>query len=116
MGTLPPYSRTSVNVGERTGPSTPSALAAPCTKVVFPAPRSPVSETTSPGRSTDAMASPAALVSSGDDVESSRPGPATDASEQTELLLGARAHGNRLLQDLPHRFEVRSQRGHLRTG
>src|SRR5436309_15039577 len=113
MGIRPRYSRTSVKVGERTGSSTPRARAAPWTNVVFPAPRSPVSETTSPGRSSAATAPPTARVSSGDALTSSRPGPVTEALEQPELLFGTRPDRDRLLQDLEDRQEVRAQGGHL---
>src|SRR5919197_6042656 len=51
-----------MKVGETTGSSTSRAAAAPWTKRVLPAPRSPVSPTTSPGRSRPARAAPIALV------------------------------------------------------
>src|SRR5690349_24561366 len=50
------------------GPVTPSARRAPRTKVVLPAPSSPDSRTTSPGRSSRANAAPSASVSSADAV------------------------------------------------
>src|SRR4029453_6936856 len=62
MGGSPSYSRTSMKVGDRTGPSTPRAAAAPWTSRVLPAPRSPASPTTSPGSSSPATAAPMALV------------------------------------------------------
>jgi hypothetical protein len=61
-------SLTSTKVGEVTGSATPSPAAAPWTKQVFPAPRSPESATTSPAPSTDAIAAAASRVSSGEAV------------------------------------------------
>ena len=52
-----------VKVGLVTGPSTPKARAAPRTKVVLPAPSSPLTSTTSPGRRRAASCAPAASVS-----------------------------------------------------
>src|SRR5688500_5949632 len=46
----------------------PSARAAPRTKVVFPAPTSPLRTTTSPGRSSAATRAPSASVSAADRV------------------------------------------------
>src|SRR3954454_17792227 len=54
-----------VNVGLVTGSVTPSARQAPRTNVVLPLPSSPVTSTTSPGRSRAASSAPAASVSSG---------------------------------------------------
>src|SRR3954467_6047330 len=61
-GPVGSYRRPMVNVGLVTGPSKPSARAAPRTNVVLPAPISPSSRTTSPGRSVAASAAPAASV------------------------------------------------------
>src|SRR3954469_364417 len=58
------------NVGEVTGPSTPSARSAPRTNVVFPAPSSPEISTTSPGARVAASRAPARSVSSGAAVSS----------------------------------------------
>src|SRR5919106_2303962 len=52
-----------VKVGERTGPSTPSARQAPRIRVVLPVPSSPLTRTTSPGPSPAAIRSPSASVS-----------------------------------------------------
>src|SRR3954466_5099461 len=57
-----------VNVGLVTGSSTPSARAAPRTNVVLPAPRSPATSTTSPGRRSTASAAPSASVCSAEVV------------------------------------------------
>src|SRR5436305_8722807 len=54
-----------LNVGLRTGTLTPRARQAPRTKVVLPAPRSPSTSTTSPGRSRRASSAPRASVSPG---------------------------------------------------
>ena len=56
------------NVGEVTRPPTPSAAASPWTNVVFPAPRSPSRQTTSPGFSSFANSPAKAHVSSTDPV------------------------------------------------
>src|SRR5439155_17609856 len=116
MGTRPSYSRTRRNVGDRTRSCTPRARAAPWTRVVFPAPRSPVSDTTSPDRSRPASASPSARVSSGEAVARSSPVAPTERSEQPELLFGTGSDRNGLLEDLPDRPEIRTQRRHLRAG
>src|SRR6266511_778443 len=127
MGTRPRYSRTRVNVGEATWPSvTPRPRAAPWTKVVFPAPRSPVSATTSPGTRTDATASPKALMSSAlgtmssstrsiacdgtraGSIRPTRTGPFR--SEQSELLLGRLGP---LVQGPADLREVGTERLHL---
>src|SRR5919204_1224268 len=108
MGLLPRYRRTSVNVGDRTGSVTPRARAAPCTKVVLPAPRSPVRTTTSPPVRSEATACASAFVSSGVGDWSSRtagircsvPG---CTSEQVELLLDRRGD---LAECLLHSLEV----------
>src|SRR6476646_7348726 len=68
-----------VNVGLVTGPATPSARSAPRTNVVLPAPRSPETSTTSPGRSDAARAS----VSAGEAVSVAAIGGAT-AQRQPE--------------------------------
>ena len=52
-----------MNVGLVTGPRTPSARQAPRTNVVLPLPSSPLTSTTSPGRSRAASSAPAASVS-----------------------------------------------------
>src|SRR6185436_15400881 len=52
------------------GPVTPKLRSAPRTNVVFPAPSSPETSTTSPGRRRAASAAPAASVPSGPDVTS----------------------------------------------
>ena len=52
-----------VKVGLVTGPSRPSARQAPRTNVVLPLPSSPLTSTTSPGRSRRASSAPAASVS-----------------------------------------------------
>src|SRR3954451_12328001 len=57
-----------VKVGLETGPSTPRARAAPRTNVVFPAPSSPETATTSPGRSRAASRAASASVSAGEFV------------------------------------------------
>src|SRR5215831_20366430 len=72
-----------VNVGLETGPVTPSARAAPRTKVVFPAPSSPATATTSPGRSRAARRAATAPVSSGEAVTTS----IRRRLEETELNL-----------------------------
>src|SRR4051812_7783951 len=54
-----------VKVGEVTGSLTPSARAAPRISVVFPAPSSPLTRTTSPGPRSAASRSPRASVSAG---------------------------------------------------
>ena len=53
------------NVGLVTGPSTPSARSAPRTNVVFPAPSSPETSTTSPGAAGRASRAPSRSVWSG---------------------------------------------------
>jgi hypothetical protein len=58
-----------VNVGLVTFAVTPNARQAPRTKVVFPAPSSPLTSTTSPARSPDASRAPAASVCSGELLE-----------------------------------------------
>ena len=55
-GSRPAYSCTSVNVGLVTGLVTPSDAARPWVNVVFPAPRSPASTSTSPGSSSGSSA------------------------------------------------------------
>ncbi len=62
-GTRPSYSCTIVNVGLVTRCVTPSPRARPLVKVVLPAPRSPLSTTRSPTRSSGAIAAPTASVS-----------------------------------------------------
>src|SRR3954464_9411376 len=57
-----------VKVGLVTGTSTPSARAAPRTKVVLPAPSSPDTRTTSPGRRLAASRAARASVSAADPV------------------------------------------------
>src|SRR5690349_18255057 len=52
------------NVGLVTGPSTPRACSAPRTNVVLPAPSSPETSTTSPGRRVAASSAPARSVAS----------------------------------------------------
>src|SRR5262249_19861945 len=61
----PRYSSTSTNVGLVAPLVTPSARTSPWTKMVLPAPSSPLSATTSPGPSVVPRRSPAASVSSG---------------------------------------------------
>src|SRR5689334_25408668 len=61
-----------VNVGLTTGSATPSARAAPRTKVVLPAPSSPETRTTSPGERRSASFAPAASVSAGPEVRSDK--------------------------------------------
>ncbi len=68
---MPEYSLTSVNVGDATRSTMPRPRATPCTNVVFPAPRSPVSTTTSRARSIGASASPTSRVSSAEPVRTS---------------------------------------------
>src|SRR3954447_20372623 len=71
-----------VNVGLTTGSATPSALAAPRTKVVFPAPSSPETSTTSPAERRSASFAPAASVSAGpEDRSGKRP---THAAPQAD--------------------------------
>src|SRR5262249_31983429 len=70
-----------VNVGLDTGPVTPSARAAPPTKVVFPAPSPPATATTAPGRRRAASRAATARVSSGEAVTTS----IRRTLEQTEL-------------------------------
>src|SRR5260370_19708101 len=60
--------RTSWNVGLATGAPEPGPRAAPRTKVVFPAPSSPLSRTRSPLRRRRPSSSPAASVSSAAEV------------------------------------------------
>src|SRR6476469_10279923 len=72
-----------VNVGLVTGPATPSARSAPRTNVVFPAPRSPETSTTSPGRSDAARDAARASVSAGEAVSVAAIGGAT-AQRQPE--------------------------------
>src|SRR5438552_13875418 len=83
--------------------------------VVFPAPRSPVSETRSPAERTEPRASPTARVSSAVAV-ASRIGSAMALSEQSELLLGHGRLGDRLVEHLSDEPEVRAQGAHLRAG
>src|SRR5438552_2933512 len=111
-GSRPAYSRTSVNVGETTCWTTPRPAAAPCTKTVLPAPRSPASATTSPGRSASEIARPSSRVSSAELVTT--PTEVSTASEQPELLLDRL--GRRLAQDGEDRPEVRPQRLELCAG
>src|SRR5262245_53620788 len=111
-GTGPSYSRTSVNVGDTTGPPPPSPSTAPCTNAVLPAPRSPDRATTSPGRRVRPIARPRSRVSAAERVVSATEVPT--ASEQTELLLGRLRP--RLAQDRLDREEVRSERLELRAG
>src|SRR5206468_1677846 len=98
---------------------TPSPRAAPRTNVVLPAPRSPVSATTSPVSRTEATAWPSPSMSSGFGTWSSRTfvtgpdgrGRGRGPSEQAELLLDRLGPlGQRRL----HRQEVLAQRRHLR--
>src|SRR5439155_26734323 len=90
-GRDPRYRRTSVNVGDATGSVTPRAFAAPFTNVVLPAPRSPVSTTTSPPDRTPATAAPSSCMASTVGTTSSRTAgttaPEVPSSEQVELLL-----------------------------
>ena len=58
--------RVPVKVGLVTGAVIPSARQAPRTNVVLPLPRSPLTVTTSPARSSPASAAPAASVSAGE--------------------------------------------------
>src|SRR5216684_7612814 len=62
--------RTSWKVGLATGAGDPMPLAIPRTNVVLPAPSSPLRRTRSPGRRRRPRSSPAASVSSGDEVSS----------------------------------------------
>src|SRR5581483_7302864 len=64
-GTGPGYCCPIVKMGLVTGTVTPSSLHAPRTSVVFPAPSSPATSTTSPGRSVAASRAPIASVSAG---------------------------------------------------
>src|SRR3954470_21136769 len=87
-----------VKVGLETGSRTPRARAAPRTNVVFPAPSSPETRTTSPGRSRAASRAASASVSAGEFVvlckdvtigagaacASSRTVPGTDTRRVTE--------------------------------
>src|SRR5580698_4239279 len=57
-----------LNVGLVTGSVTPNARAAPLTSVVLPAPSSPRTSTTSPGRNCPASSAPSASVSAGAEV------------------------------------------------
>ena len=63
-----------VNVGLDTGSTTPSARAAPRTNVVFPAPSSPETATTSPLLSRAASWAAINSVSSGEALTTSTPG------------------------------------------
>src|SRR6266542_2608039 len=109
MGTRPRYSRTRVNVGEATWPSvTPRPRAAPWTKVVFPAPRSPVSATTSPGTMSSSTRSIACDGTRAGSIRPTRTGPFR--SEQSELLLGRLGP---LVQGPADLREVGTERLHL---
>src|SRR4051794_35883776 len=71
-----------MNVGDVTGPSTPRLCNAPLTKVLFPAPSSPDTRTTSPGRNSAASRAPARSVSSGDSVTEAQPERHAGAQQQ----------------------------------
>src|SRR6516225_7846807 len=62
MGTRPAYSLTSTKVGLVARTLAPRPRTSPCTKLVLPAPSSPVSATTAPGPSVAPSRSPAASV------------------------------------------------------
>src|SRR5438445_11095634 len=86
-----------MNVGLVTGRSTPSARHAPRTKVVLPAPSSPETVTTSPGRRSAASPAANASVSSGEDDSSSIRGPYLEEAElHGRLRRGRDEHGLRL--------------------
>src|SRR5258707_13634857 len=78
-----------VNVGLVTGPWTPSARQAPRTNVVLPAPSSPATRTTSPGRSVAARAAARPSVSCGPDV-SATAAPSAPAMGQAQAQGDAR--------------------------
>src|SRR5881392_1276527 len=71
-----------VKVGLVTGTATPSARAAPRTKVVLPAPSSPETRTTSPGRRLAASRAARASVSAADPVSVAAMGGATAPQRQ----------------------------------
>src|SRR3954466_3178580 len=73
-----------VKVGEVTGSLTPSARAAPRIRVVLPAPRSPLTRTTSPGPSSVASRSPGASVSAALRVRAVTPARDSCASRQRD--------------------------------
>src|SRR5947207_13014664 len=112
-GSRPAYSRTSVNVGDTTGWRTPRPAAAPWTKTVLPAPRSPARATTSPGRSASETARPSFSVSSAEIVTTPTE-VSMAASEQPELLLDRLRR--RLAQDRQDRLKVRPKRLELCAG
>src|SRR3954469_13455804 len=72
-----------VKVGLVTGTSTPSARAAPRTKVVLPAPSSPDTRTTSPGRRLAASRAARASVSAADPVSVAAMGGAAAPQRQS---------------------------------
>src|SRR3954468_25029718 len=72
-----------VNVGLVTGTATPSARSAPRTNVVLPAPSSPETSTTSPGRRLAASSAPARSVASGPSVIArAQASPQRDAAQE----------------------------------
>src|SRR4051794_20207313 len=82
-----------VNVGLVTFAVTPSARQAPRTNVVFPAPSSPLTSTTSPGSSVAARRAPAASVCSAELLEQAQLLGVTGL----RLLLGVRGQERRQL-------------------
>ena len=114
-GMRPWYSRTSVNVGETDRLGTPSAAAAPCTNVVFPAPGRPRATRRRPASRSSPRARPSAAVCAAE-LERSPERLHRTRSEQAELLLGGDRDGHRLVQHAADGREVRPQRRHLRAG
>src|SRR4051794_37168709 len=102
-----------VKVGEVTGSPTPSARAAPRISVVLPAPRSPLTSTTSPGPSSAASRSPRASVSAGLRVLAVTRGSAAEEAHLVDLRLPRLDQwlrlAQRLLQQLRNPNEVLAQ-------
>src|SRR3954452_9358126 len=99
-----------VKVGLVTFAVTPSARHAPRTKVVFPAPSSPLTSTTSPARSSAASRAPAASVCSGELLEEAQLLDVTDRFLVLDVFGQQRRQlGEVLTQQLLDR--VRAQRG-----
>src|SRR3954453_11371561 len=84
----PSYRWPIVNVGEVTGCFTPSARHAPRISVVLPAPSSPLTSTTSPGRSSGATRAPTSSVSAALEVRIN-----DVLTEQVELVVARLRRG-----------------------
>src|SRR3954470_18480840 len=107
----PSYKCPTTKVGDVIGPVTPSARRAPRTNVVFPAPSSPETSTTSPGFRPAASSAPARSVASGPSVTEAR----TERDAGTQQEHAAERERPRVDARVGQRIG-RRRRGRLRAG